>query len=433
MIVRAVSGLLALTGLTAAGLYLGLTHAQLRVTTGPPGSAIQRLIAGFAAANARLHPRVRLVLVEESGLGANARALEAGEVDLAVIRSDLPPPSNGETIAVLRRDVVALVLPPHSPVSALGHLAGRAVAIPRSPAHDDDSRILDLLLDYVGVPAERVERLVLDPDAVGRAVQERRAAAVLAVGPVGPGAVVDAVAAVARATRGTPTLLALDEAEAIHRRHPGLDATDVPVGAFRGRPEVPAETVTGLAVTYRLVAARAMLDIVAAAVARSIFTTKTLLTQSTPFAGQIEAPDLDDKNPLLPVHPGAVAYLTNGDQSFFDTSQNYVYLGGIVLSLAGSGLALVVGQGRRRRAARERLLIARLVGIAADAGSAGAADLDALARELHVLAGAALADVARGSGDAAALGIALPYARAAIAGRRAELERPQVRPGPPDP
>ena len=94
-----------------------------------------------------------------------AAAAEEGRVDLAVIRSDLPPPPNGMTVAILRRDVIALVLPPHSPVTALGHLAGRSVAIPAGPVQADDSRILDALLAYVGVPADRVERIFAEPDA----------------------------------------------------------------------------------------------------------------------------------------------------------------------------------------------------------------------------------------------------------------------------
>lgn len=423
MVLRAAAAVLALAGLAVAAVYTGLVHADLRIATGPPGSALQRLIGTFAAANARLHPRVRLLPVEEDSLAAGARALDDGRVDLAVIRSDLPPPASGLTVAILRRDVIALVTPPHSGVTSLAHLGGHAVAIPAGPFEADDARVLDTLLDYVGVPASRVERLFLEPAALRASLQERRTAAVFAIGPVGAGAAVDAVAAVARASGATPVLVAIDEGEAIHRRHPGLEPVEVPVGAFRGRPPVPAETVNSLAVTYRLVAARGMLDIVAAAVARSVFTARTMLTEATPFAGQIEAPDLDDKTPLVPVHPGVAAYISNGDQSFFDASQNYLYLGGIVLSLAGSGLALAVSYGRRRRAAQERGLIAELIAIADRAEAAEAAELDALSQELHRLVGTALVRHAHGEAGPSLIGPAIDHAREAIRAKRARLPR----------
>jgi TRAP-type uncharacterized transport system substrate-binding protein len=428
VLLRATAGVLGLAGLTVAGLYVGLAHAELRITTGPPVSDLHRLVAAFTAVNARLHPRVRLVPVEESSLAENARALEAGRVDLAVIRSDLAPPANGQTVAILRRDVVAVVLPPHSAVAGLAQLAGQAVAIPAGPFQDDNSRLLDTLLDYVGVPASRVERLFLDPPALGAAIREHRAAAAFAVGPIGPGAAVDAVAAVARATRGTPTLLAFEEGEAIHRRHPGLETIEVPVGAFRGQPAVPAASTDSLVVTYRLVVGRAMLDIVAAAVARSVFTARSVLTVATPFADQIEAPDLDDKAPLMPVHPGVAAYLNNGDQSFFDTSQNYIYLGGIGLSLAGSALALAVSHGRRRRAAREQRLVKRLVAVADAAGGADRAGLDALSRDLRRLVGATLRDEVADGGTAALLSLAVAHARDAIRDRMGEIGRGESSP-----
>jgi len=70
-----------------------------------------------------------------------------------------------------------------------------------------------------------------------------------------------------------------------------------------------------------------MLDAVAGAIARSLFKTKALLVAKTPLASQIEAPDPDDKNPVLPVHPGVASYLNSGEQSFFDEFQQYFYLG----------------------------------------------------------------------------------------------------------
>jgi TRAP-type uncharacterized transport system substrate-binding protein len=422
MIIRAVAGMFALAGLVVAALYFGMVHGDLRVTSGPPGSAIQRLMTALAAANAKVHPRVRLVLVEEASLAAGARALEDGAVDLAVIRSDLPPPRNAQTIAILRRDVVAILLPPHSPIDSVGKLAGRTIALVEGPLQADNARILDTLLGFFAVPPEHVHRIVLPVDRIGQAVREDRAAAVLAVGPIGPGQAVDAAAALARALKGAPKLLAIDAADAIGKRDPGFESIEVPAGAFRGRPETPDDSVTSVAVTYRFVASRAMLDVTAAAIARSIFTMKPMLIAATPLASQIEAPDTDDKNPIIPIHPGAAAYLSSGDQSFFDTSENYLYAGGIVLSVAGSTLALLAERWNRRRSAPDRKLLRRLVEIAEAAETAAPEDLPALEREVQALVAAALTRQAEG-GDAAArwdvVAAAVAHAGHAIASRRA--------------
>jgi hypothetical protein len=76
---------------------------------------------------------------------------------------------------------------------------------------------------------------------------------------------------------------------------------------------------------------------------RFISRAKSKLMAATLLANQIDAPDTDNENPLLPVHPGVAAYLTNGDQSFFDEFQQYFYYIGIPVSLLACSAALVTG------------------------------------------------------------------------------------------
>jgi len=51
-------------------------HADLRVTTGPPGSTAQRFIAAFVSVSEAQHPRVHLKLVQVDDLAASGKALE---------------------------------------------------------------------------------------------------------------------------------------------------------------------------------------------------------------------------------------------------------------------------------------------------------------------------------------------------------------------
>lgn len=135
----------------------------------------------------------------------------------------------------------------------------------------------------------------------------------MAVGPIGPGDPVDVVASLAKATKGAPEILAIEEGDAIAKQFPSLETIDIPEGAFKGRPRVPDDTVKGLAVTYRFVVPFRMPNVVAGALARSILKAKSRLMAATPLANQIEAPDPDNENPLFPIHPGVAAFLSSGD------------------------------------------------------------------------------------------------------------------------
>jgi type II secretory pathway pseudopilin PulG len=165
-----------------------------------------------------------------------------------------------------------------------------------------------------------------------------------------------------------------------------------------------------------------MLDIVAGAIAQSLFTAKAKLMQSTPLAAQIEAPDPDDKNPVLPVHPGVAAYLNNGQQSFFDEFQSYFYMGGLALSTLGSLAAVVVGRLNRRKSQEELSRIDRLIGLADQALRARRLpEIEALEEELNGIVGWFVKS--GGGGDGSAFSVAIAHARYAIDKQRRTILR----------
>ena len=96
--------------------FFFFAHMTLRVATGPVGSDGQKLLAAFVRSVADAHHRVRLQLVPMSDREARTKALTAGEVDLAVVRSDDLTSTTAQTIAILRRDVVGLVIPSHASI-----------------------------------------------------------------------------------------------------------------------------------------------------------------------------------------------------------------------------------------------------------------------------------------------------------------------------
>ncbi|MFL5134215.1 MAG: TAXI family TRAP transporter solute-binding subunit [Microvirga sp.] len=384
----------------------------------------------FMAVSNLQHPRIRLVPVQADDLAASAKALEEGRTDLSIIRTDVSPPTNGQTIAILRRDLVAIVLPHGSSIDNVAALSGKTVGIPESWQQAYNAQLLDTLLGFFDVPAKNVKRVFIKAEDVGSAVQHKHVAAILAVGPMAAGEVTDVVAAVAKATKGTPTMLAFDEAEAIAKRFPAFESIDVPTGALRARPATPDDTTTTVAVTYRLVGPELMPNVIAGAIGRSVFTTKSQFMAKTPLANQIEAPDPDDKNPILPVHPGVAAYLNSGDQSFFDQFQQYFYLGGIVLSLVGSVVAVVAGYLGRRRSADDWRPIRRLIEIADQAVEAQTPRLTTLEGEVRALVSSVLGSQAHAA-DAdrlSAFSTALAHARHVIERRWQSLgETPSLR------
>jgi TRAP-type uncharacterized transport system substrate-binding protein len=418
--------LLAGVGLVA-GYFLS-PHANLRITSGFPNTFAQRFVSAFVGVMAKAHPRVRFEMVPVGDLAESAKAMEDGKVDIAVVRTDVSPPSNGQTVALLRRDVVAFLVPAGSSIGDPSDLSGKTVAIPTGPHQDLNARTLDAILSYFNIPPEKVKKLFLPVAEIGPAMHHKHAAAALAIGPIGPGEAVNVVASISKATKGAPQLLAIDQADAIVKRFPGFESIDVPEGAFKGHPPTPDDTVTCLAVTYRLVVPERMLGIVAGLLGKAVFDAKAKLMAATNGIAQIEAPDTDSSSPLLPVHPGVSSYLNDGDQSFLDSLQEYVYIVGIPLSLLGSLGAVLFGHQNNKKLVKDQEQVYQILVIADASRAADEPELDRLEGELNGLVADCVNKLAGGSSDALpASTLAIDHARRAIDRRRRELSA-QVRP-----
>jgi TRAP-type uncharacterized transport system substrate-binding protein len=261
-----IGGAFLLIAVLLGALYLWLPHATLRITTGPSGGIAQRFISAFISVSTAEHPRIHFETVTVPDLEASSKALEENRVDIDIVCSDVRPPTNGQTLVILRRDVIAIVLPHGSPVKAVAGLSGKTVAIPAGPVQDYNSQALDAILNYYNVAPSAVKRVFLRISEIGQAISQRRVARVLAVGPIGPGETVDVVSSVAAATKRVPKLLEIDEGYAIAKRFPEFEAIEIPEGAFKGRPPIPDDTEQSLAVTYRFVIPFRMLNVVAGAI-----------------------------------------------------------------------------------------------------------------------------------------------------------------------
>src|SRR3954454_17011374 len=99
-------------GSLGAALYWWSPHATVRITTGPLGSNVERFISALTAVSKDQHPLVRFEPVQVNSLKESSAQLEAGKVDLAIVRTDVAPPTNGQTIAILRHDAVGLLVLP---------------------------------------------------------------------------------------------------------------------------------------------------------------------------------------------------------------------------------------------------------------------------------------------------------------------------------
>lgn len=421
-------------GLLIAGAAAGLNYAFLRPTTlrvaVSQGTDDHRLVEAIARVFSG-RDGVRLRVVPVSTANASSAALQSENVDLAVIRSDISIPPNGQTLVILHRNPALLVGRGDDTIGSVPDLKGKTVGIVRGTATGmGNVKLFDTILAQYEIDPGAVRHEVIERDAMAEAVKSRQVDAIFVVGPATADFPSEAVTAMTKAA-GSAKFIPIAEAKAIAQRSNVLESTEIVRGAFGGDPPRPSEAFETVGVSVRLMARASLRDSTAGEVTRRLFSERLSIAKLEKLANQIEAP-ATDKGAALPVHPGAAAFLDDEEKNFFDKYSDFIYLGAMALSVLGSGLAAVATRmSNTRHSEFDRVLERLLEILKAARGSDHPGELDDLEKQTDEILASSLANRRlRGLDSHAmtALGLALDQARDAIRERRTTLARQPRRP-----
>lgn len=426
-----VGGVLAAIAATAFGVFLYERPTTLKVAV-TRDSDDQAILAAAAQEFAQEQEELRLKLVVVETLADSARALEEQRVDLAIARSDVAMPQNGQTVLIMRRNAAVLLAPAQSELHSIDDLRGRKIGVlyGAQVGKTASQSLLDSALAQYDVSLASVRRVALGLEDVEGAISHHEVDAVLVIDAPSSSAAAAAVAAVAEGGGGQPIFIPIAEAKAIAQRSPNFEPIEVMRGVFGGAQPKPAADFDTLGSSTRLVARHNLGNEVVGELTRLMLEARPSIAAHAPIANRMEAP-ATDRGAALPVHPGALAYLDDEEKSFFDNYSDFIYIGAMVLSLFGTGLAALVTRFNRRQGEDFERILQRLIEIIKL--SRGVERLDALddleqeADELLALALALDKSHALSGNRLAATGLALNQVRHAIAERRRFFEVPAAR------
>ncbi|KRQ02663.1 TRAP transporter [Bradyrhizobium yuanmingense] len=419
--------LLAIVGVVAGGYYFSMRPVTLRIAVGPANSDDVKVVQALTQGFAQHKSYVRLRPIQTDGATASANALAEGKVDLAIVRGDLDVPKNAQAVATLRKNVVVLWSVPAkgkkkgAKITKVAQLAGHRIGVVgRTQANVN---LLKVILHQYGVDPAKVEIVQFPVNEVAEAIKAQKADVYLAAGPVNSKITADAISASVR-EGGTPTFLAIDSADAIAQNHPVYEAGEIPAGTYGGSPDRPEDEVKTISFAHHIVARKGVSEADIAAFTRQLFAVRQQLVTEFPLAAKIETPDTD-KDAVIPVHPGAAAFVDGEEKTFLDKYSDYIWWSLMALSAMGSVGAWFAGYLKKderdnNNHQRERLLDM----IAAARKCETTEELDQMQTEADEILRDTLRCFDHGAIEEAALtafNIALDQFHAAVADRKAVL------------
>ncbi|MGY8668456.1 TAXI family TRAP transporter solute-binding subunit [Bradyrhizobium sp. UFLA05-109] len=419
---------LAIVGALVGGYYFAMRPVTLKIAVGPANSDDVKVVQALTQAFVQSKGYVRLRPVQTDGATASAEALAENKVDLAIVRGDLDVPKNAQAVATLRKNVVVLWVPPAgkgkkkgAKITKIAQLAGHRVGVVgRTQANVN---LLKVILQQYGVDPAKVEIVQFPANEAAEAIRTQKADVYLAAGPVNSKITADAIAASTK-DGGTPTFLAIDSADAIAQNHPVYEASEIPAGTYGGSPDRPDDEVKTISFAHHIVARKGLSDTTVAAFTRQLFAIRQQLVTEFPLAAKIETPDTD-KDAVIPVHPGAAAFVDGEEKTFLDRYSDYIWWSLMALSAMGSIGAWFAGYLKKDERDNNSHLRERLLDMIAAARRSETIDeLDQMQSEADDILRDTLRCFDHGAieeGALTAFNIALDQFHAAVADRKAVL------------
>src|SRR5580700_10166732 len=101
-------GTIALVGIVWAAFYYSTKNTVMRIATGP-GSA--KIVQVLATTLGKSHDHLQLQVVTTDSANASAQALNSGVADLAIVPTTIGKSPDWPVVAILRQNVIALIVP----------------------------------------------------------------------------------------------------------------------------------------------------------------------------------------------------------------------------------------------------------------------------------------------------------------------------------
>ena len=412
-------GTILLVGAVWAAFYYSTKNTVMRIATGPGSAKIVQVLANTLG---KSHDRLQLQVVSTDSANASAQALNNGSADLAIVPTTIGKSPDWPVVAILRQNVIALIVP--APAQAPTPAPAAAVAAAPAPAKkgatpkatktakpakpakatktaktakdndsdDDDSSddstkdkdssklkvtqlagkrigivtrneatadLLGVVLNHYGVPLDKVQLSQIDPANLADAVQKNTVDVIFVAAAATGAAIGDAVKA-ATQNGVAPTFIEIDQADGIAKRNIAFDSVEIDAGTFGGVPPTPDDKLTSLSFPEYLVARKSFDHAAIADLAKVIYTSRLAIAAQLDGDVKIEAPSTDKDADAL-VHQGALDYLNDDQKTFFDRYGDDIFYGMLIFPVFGSAIAGVASYLRSDSRTRRLRLLQRVL------------------------------------------------------------------------
>ena len=312
----------------------------LTVAAGSIDGAAPQLMSAIGARLAATSAPVRLKVIDKGTASEAIKAFSNGEADLAVARPDVGDLSAAENVVVITHGVVLIVTPPGSSIAEMDDLQGKTIGV---VGGGTNQKVVEALTREYGLDSAKTHFKDLAVPDIAQALKSKQVNALLVVMPLTQKYLTMLRDLFPRTGKSKPGLVPIESAGAIAAVTRYYQSYDLPKGSLQGSPPIPDDDMKTLRVPLYLVANKKLSDDVVGSLAKAVMDARRDLLGENPLIAEISEPNTDktdaDNDTYIPIHPGAAAYFSGDQKTFFDKYGDQIFYGSMLLGTLASVFA----------------------------------------------------------------------------------------------
>ncbi|MEM7424651.1 MAG: TAXI family TRAP transporter solute-binding subunit [Pseudomonadota bacterium] len=347
-------------GLGGFWAYESARTYHIAIAAGPRNGQAFKLMSALQEVARRHAPEIVMDVYETRGSLENAQLLGRGSVQLATTQADQATSADTRMVAELFPDTFQLIVRPESGIRSLGDLAGKRLALP--PEESGEFKAFWFLAGHYGLRPADIQTVSGTDKTISWVFLNGDVDALFRVRPTGDPGLFELIDAV------NGRVLPISQAKALQQRQPALQAGTIPLGAYRGRPPVPAEDLPTVAVKLLLAVRDDVPENVVFALTSILFERRRELVTYEPLAGSVSEP-ARSAGTFVPLHAGARQFYDRNQPSFLQENAEPIALIVSIIVVLGSILMQLASLRRKREMDRYNGELMALAEKARHAGS----------------------------------------------------------------
>src|SRR5260370_27900397 len=332
---------LILTVATVWGGRIWLKNSETLIfAVGDANSLEARFATKLAAVLTNNNSKLRLKIVPNADSGKALAQFDHRQADLAVLRTDAKVPPRARALAILEPDVLLLISPGSKKIKSLAELKKKKIAVLAD--RDNSAAFVRSVLEISDGPDGGSRVQMAPPNSTFEKL--------FASGGYGAAIAIAHTSKIIKdksyaqsARHGGFTLNAVDGAQALAVKNPGISEETLTTGMLSSSPAIPDDDLDTISLPWLLVAQSRISSATAGDLARTIYENKAELALEDGFASRIEPADVD-KDAFIVAHQGAAEYINYDTKSFMDRASDLLYLGVAALSVIASTVPAISTQ-----------------------------------------------------------------------------------------